>query len=69
MNGSNNKLPSGQSWDNMYEHVFTMMEQHLKGKTIGIDEQQEGQMGGGEDLDTCSALPQQQQASNPLFPR
>jgi hypothetical protein len=62
MNGKD-ELSSGQSWDDMYEHIFGMMEQHLKGKTIGIDEQQEGKAGaGGESTSSNNTT------ANPLFP-
>jgi hypothetical protein len=53
MNGKD-ELPSGQSWDDMYEHVFAMMEQNLKGKTVGIDEQQEGKAGAGGESTSSS---------------
>ena len=67
MNGKD-ELPSGQSWDDMYEHVYTMMELHLKGKTLAIDD--EGQTGEAGGESGSIALPQQQPqaSSNPLFP-
>ena len=29
MNGNKNELPSGQTWDDLYEHVYSCMEQSI----------------------------------------
>jgi hypothetical protein len=68
MNGKD-ELPSGQSWDDMYEHVFTMMELHLKGKTLGIDDEgQTGGAGGEIRQHSFASSSSRKHPSNPLFP-
>jgi hypothetical protein len=69
-NGGKNELPSGQSWDDMYEHVFSEMDQHLKRITIDADagdlsNQQIKARGGGagESTTTSSST-----TSSGLFP-
>jgi hypothetical protein len=69
--GGKNELPSGQTWDDMYEHVFSSMDQYMKGMTIvaddaGDDNQLEqarrGGGGAGESTTTSSST------SGGLFP-